>query len=284
MDQAGTIGSALKLARGTLEPISESASSDAQVLLASFLERPKAWVLAHPEFQLTKDIQNRILDALERLGAGDPLPYVLGRWAFYGRGFKVTPSVLIPRPETEVLIEMGLAFLKGLDQPGMVVDVGTGTGCLAVTLAAESSGLGVLATDRSGAALKVARENAELHGVSDRIHWVQADLLGAISVRFDLVLANLPYIPSSRLMQLSVGDHEPRAALDGGEHGLDFITRLIAQLPQRLSKRGMALLEIDESQGERVTALSMEILPAAEVRLKQDLAGLDRYVTISRRE
>jgi methylase of polypeptide subunit release factors len=128
--------------------------------------------------------------------------------------------------------------------------------------------------------VQVADENAELHGVTGQIDWVQADLLGSLRTRFNLVLANLPYVPSSRLGQIPVAKQEPTMALDGGELGLDLIKALIVLLPEYLADHGLALLEIDESHGPAVVAFAREIFPGMEVTLKPDLAGLDRYVSI----
>jgi release factor glutamine methyltransferase len=280
VDQASTIRAALMLGRRQLQSYSDSPSLDVQVVLASLIDQPKSWVLAHPEYALPKQIQAEFHEALDRLCDGEPLPYVLGQWEFYGRHFRVSPSVMIPRPESERLIELGLEFIDSQTDPSFVADVGTGSGCVAITLAVERPSLRLVGTDRSKAALRVADENAELHGVTGQIDWVQADLLGSLLTRFNLVLANLPYVPSSRLGQIPVAKQEPTMALDGGELGLDLIKALIVLLPEYLADHGLALLEIDESHGPAVVAFAREIFPGMEVTLKPDLAGLDRYVSI----
>jgi release factor glutamine methyltransferase len=131
--------------------------------------------------------------------------------------------------------------------------------------------------------LKIAKENASLHNLAEQIYWLQGDLLGAVNASFDLVVANLPYIPSTRLEHLSVAAHEPRVALNGGMRGLVLIKALIMQLPNRLTENGLALLEIDESHGNDVIAYAKELFPMANVTLELDLAGLDRYISISMR-
>jgi release factor glutamine methyltransferase len=283
VNQAGTVQTALKLGRDHLETYSETAKLDVQVLLAHLLSRSKSWVLAHPEHTLHEDIQYEYINLLNRLRAGEPLPYVLGYWEFYGRRFKVSPNVLIPRPETEGLIERGLEYIDYRDRPCKAIDVGTGSGCIAITIAIERSNVSMFAIDRGIEALKIAQENASNHKMTEQIQWMQGDLLTAVHARFDLIVANLPYIPSSRLEHLSVAAHEPWVALDGGMRGLVFIKALIMQLPDRLAENGLALLEIDESHGNDVIACAKELFPMADVTLEPDLAGLDRYISINLR-
>ncbi len=280
MSEVHTIGTALKFGRDQLKQISESPTSEAQILLASLVQRSKAWVLAHPEHSLPGEIQQQFIASIVRVRDGEPLPYVLGWWEFYGRRFHVGAHVLIPRPETERLIELALAVLDQQTLSELVVDVGTGSGCIAVTLAAERPGLRLLAIDRSRAALTLAKENAALYSVAEQIDWLQGDLLGSVDARLRLVVANLPYIPSHRLEGLPVADHEPLLALDGGVQGLDLIKTLLYQLKQRMAEGGVVLLEIDESQGLKIAAYAGEVFPRATVSLIQDLAGLDRYLTI----
>lgn len=280
VSDVGTIRAALKFGRDLLRPFSDSPSSDVQVLLASIMHQSKAWILAHPAHSLPGELQEQFIESLNNICAGEPLPYVLGYWEFYGRKFKVTPDVLIPRPETERLIELAQDILDRQTHSGMAMDVGTGSGCIAITLAAERPGLRLLATDRSREALILAKENAALYSVAEQIDWLQSDLLGSVKARVMLVLANLPYIPSGRLKKLSVAAYEPMLALDGGAQGLDLIKSFIYQLTDRLAEGGAALLEIDESHGTDVAAFASEIFPRAGVTLIQDLAGLDRYLSI----
>ncbi|TFH35139.1 MAG: peptide chain release factor N(5)-glutamine methyltransferase, partial [Anaerolineales bacterium] len=203
------------------------------------------------------------------------------RWEFYGRMFEITPDVLIPRPETEGLIEQALAYLDRLGRPGRMIDVGTGSGCIAVTLAAERPSLQVIATDRSPGALRVAKRNARLHSVAERIAWIQCDLLDGIRKPADLILANLPYIPSTRLEHLAVAAYEPQLALNGGVLGLDLIVRLIDQLPDQLNDRGVAILEIDESHARAVVEHMEIVFPGAQIAVFPDLSQQDRYVVLS---
>ena len=281
MDEIASIQTALKLGRQQLEAHSETASLDVRVLLAHLLHRSQAWVLGHPEHSLPEEIQQEFSDSLLRLIEGEPLPYLLGQWEFYGRSFRVTPEVLIPRPETEGLVERGLAYLSRLGHPAVMIDAGTGSGCVAITLAAEQADLQVIATDRSLGALRIAKTNASLHAVNDRIAWIQCDLLMGVHGRVDLILANLPYIPSKRLDQLAVTAHEPLLALDGGALGLDLIGRLIDQLPYHLVDGGMAILEIDHSHAQAVRHRMEKVFPGAKVAVLPDLSQQARYIALT---
>jgi release factor glutamine methyltransferase len=259
---------------------SETPGLDAQVLLADVLGRSRAWVLAHPEAQPTAEQQRRLETAVQRLEAGEPLPYVLGRWEFYGLELEVGPAALIPRPETELLVEEALRWLIDRPDPALALDVGTGTGCIAVSLAVHAPQARILATDLSPAALRLAARNAARHAVSGRVWPVQSDLAPACSRRFDLICANLPYIPSGTLAGLKVAEWEPGLALDGGVDGLDAIRRLLAQGPALLSPGGMMLLEIEARQGPPVRALAEQFFPTANVNVLRDLAGEDRLARI----
>lgn len=276
---------------------SDTPALDAQVLAAHVLGKDRSWVLAHPEAGLDPTQVDRLEAAAARLEAGEPLPYVTGHWEFFGLDFRLTPDVLIPRPETELLVEQALAWLRArggvqaaapapeaAPSPASprAIDVGTGSGCIAVSLAVHAPQLHLVATDISPEALDLARQNARDHGVQDRIHFAQADLIPAASPPFDLVCANLPYIPSATLSHLAVHRREPSLALDGGPEGLDQIRRLLDRLPDSLAPRGLALLEIEASQGARVLELARAACPDAQVAILQDLAGRDRLLRLER--
>ena len=252
----------------------------ALILLAHVLQKPKTWVLAHPETHLNPDQKTQLEQLVSRLQAGEPLPYLTGKQAFYGLDFAVSPAVLIPRPETELLIEEALTWLEA--HPGVkhALDVGTGSGCIAVTLATRKPWLAVTAADLSPAALEIAKQNAATHQVDTQIDFQQADLLSSGVQTFDLVCANLPYIPTSKLEEVNTFDFEPTLALDGGADGLSLIRRLLEQLPQRLKRPGLVLLETEATLGTETLALAKEAFPNASVSLLQDLAGLDRLVRI----
>ncbi len=268
-----------------LSAVSETAILDAQVLLAHILDQPRTWVVAHPEAEISPEAQERLNAAVQRLADGEPLPYILGFWEFYARRFEVTPQVLIPRPETELLVEHALRWLRRFPLRRWVADVGTGSGCIAISLAAEIQDLQIVATDISLPALRVARRNAIRHGVHERVHLLQCDLLplppsGFAYHRFDLICANLPYIPTPLLRQLRVARYEPLLALNGGPDGLNLIRRLLKLAPAWLAPGGMLLMEIEASQGAALLSLAYDMFQSAQIRLHTDLAGQDRLLEV----
>ena len=252
----------------------------ALILLAHVLQKPKTWVLAHPETHLNPDQKAHLERLVRRLQAGEPLPYLTGKQAFFGLDFAVSPAVLIPRPETELLVEGALSWLDAYPEAKSALDVGTGSGCIAITLATRKLWLTITATDLSPEALEIAKQNAETLQVKDQITFEHADLLPLGDQSFDLVCANLPYIPSAKLEQVNTLGFEPTLALDGGEDGLSLICRLLEQLPPRLNRPGLVLLETEATLGAQTLALAKKAFPQADLRLLQDLAGLDRLVRV----
>jgi release factor glutamine methyltransferase len=216
-----------------------------------------------------------------RLG-GEPLPYILGYWEFYGLEFQVTSQVLIPRPETELLVEEALKWLRAHPGRRRAADVGAGSGCISITLAQRVPDLRITALDTSRDALSVARHNASRLAPDRLIFLVQSDLLSAVNGPYDLVCANLPYIPSEILAGLEVSQHEPVLALDGGEFGLDLITRLLQSAPLWLADGGLLLLEIESGQGKIVPEIASQYLPQSRIQLLHDLAGHPRLVSIEK--
>lgn len=278
--QSKTISTALAHTRQCITGLSETPGLDAQVLLAHVCAKPKAWLLAHTEETLSPDQTLKLAQALAEITAGVPLPYVLGRWEFYGRSFIVTPDVLIPRPETELLVETALTWLAHHPGRERVAEAGTGSGCIAVSIAAELQTTTITATDVSPQALAIAAANAEQHQVASQIEFIENDLLTGLEGPFDLVLANLPYIPAQALRRLPVYLHEPTLALDGGRDGLDLIRRLLHQLQPILAPGGAALLEIEAGQGDIVRDLARQTLSEVRVSVTHDLAGHPRLLTI----
>ena len=248
------------------------------ILLAHTLHRSKSWILSHGEYQpIPQEIA--VLHAhLKQLLDGFPLPYILGKWSFFGRSFIVTPDVLIPRPETERLVEKALQHAQGFKSP-RIIDVGTGSGIIAISLAAELPAAQVYGVDLSLAALRVAQINAQRLN-QPRLAFLQGDLLLPVTGPFDLICANLPYIPRHTLSELAVARWEPRLALDGGETGLDTIRRLLKQAQARLSAHGVILLETDSTLGAETLAAAQTAFPTARHRLIHDLAGHDRMIEI----
>jgi len=263
-----------------LAGVSETASLDAQVLLSHVLGTRRAWVLAHPEVQLTSQQADALNEKLDRLAQGEPLPYVLGEWEFFGLKFYLSPAVLIPRPETELLVEQALKWLQEKPERRWAADVGTGSGCIAIALAQRVFDLKLLASDLSADALQVAARNACRYRLDRRIHFVQADLLPDTRRPFDLICANLPYIPTETLQTLTVARLEPCLALDGGPDGLRLIERLLDQIPGRIAPGGLILLEIEAGQGQALESLLGARFPTAEIEILPDLAGRDRLAKI----
>lgn len=275
-----TIEQALKFAKLQIEPVSDSSSLDAQVLLGEIIQKNRAYILAHPEQTLSEEQQAHFAEWVRRRTAGEPVAYILGRRAFFDREIAVTRDVLIPRPETELLLEQGLAFVKK-HPSAAIIDVGTGSGALAVTLAAHCPQAQVYAVDISPSALAIARYNAFLNRV--HITFFDGNLLEPLiarQLRVNLIMANLPYIASEELAKLEVSRHEPRLALDGGADGLDLIRRLLAQIPQVCHPRTMILLEIGADQGDAVLALAQNALSSYQAEILKDYAGLDRIIKI----
>jgi len=237
-------------------------------------------ILSHGETPLEPNEINILQEQLSRILQGVPLAYVLGSWEFYGRSFVVTPDVLIPRPETELLVEQAIERARKFSAPS-IVDVGTGSGVIAISLEKALPEASIIAVDLSLDALQVARRNACRHA-ADRIQFVQSDLLEPLTGQFDLMSANLPYIPQNTLANLEVAKWEPRLALDGGDSGLVVIKALLPQACARLAAGGSIFLEIEASLGEETLALAKEYFPQSQSHLFEDLAGYDRLIEISK--
>jgi len=266
--------------RQRLAPYSDTPYLDAQVLLSHIVDRSRSWLLAHPEFSPTPDHKKEIQDALKQLEKGVPLPYVVGSWEFYNLRFFLTPQVLIPRPETEMLVDYAIQWLDSHPQKTCCADVGTGSGCMAISIAYHCPQTRFLAGDINLNSLQVARQNVIEHHLSDTVSLFQGHLLQAVNTRFDLIVANLPYIPHKRLVNLAVYENEPQIALDGGEDGLQFIRTFLSTAPHKLSPGGLILLEIDESHGQEAAHLAKGAFPTAVVSTAQDLRGMDRMLII----
>jgi len=275
-----TIGRALQEGRLRLAACSETPGLDTQRLLASVTGRPRPWLLSHPEAALDGQQELSFRQGLERLLEGEALAYVLGEWPFYGRNFAISPQVLIPRPETELLVEAALDYLRVHPSRRLAADIGAGPGCIGVSLAAEVPDLTVVATEISPAAAKLASENARRHGVQGRLYLVVGDLLAPIAARFDLICANLPYIPSDRLATLDVARREPNLALDGGRRGVELMLRLISQLAVMLTPGGLVLFEIDPGLEVPLIQEVSRCLPGSQVEVRPDLAGHTRMLLI----
>ena len=285
-----TIAEALnEAARVLREAGAAEARREAGSLLAHVLERDRAYLFTHDDEGLGAGKLAAFLRLVERRAAGEPFQYVTGRQEFYGLDFEVTPDVLIPRPETELLVEAALEVLRGQDAP-LVCDVGTGSGCIPVALLHERADARAVALDISPAALNVARRNAERHNVSERFETLVSDCFDALREggqqgrTFPLIVSNPPYVAERDLegLQREVREHEPRVALTPGGDGLSVIRRLVTEAPDFLTPRGHLLFEIGFNQHEQVAAL---INPRVWTLLdiQHDLQGIPRIVALRRK-
>lgn len=252
----------------------------ALALLAYVVQQPKTWLLAHPETHLSKAQAEQLENLLLRLEAGEPLPYLIGKQEFFGLEFEVNPAVLIPRPETEMLVEAALAWLQAHPSGRSAIDVGTGSGCIAISLVNNCPDLHLLATDLSSDALQVAERNARNHKTADRINFALCDLLPENLQPVDLVCANLPYIPTAKLIEVNSLPWEPSLALDGGAGGLDIIGKLLHSLPPFLNHPALILLETETTLGMQTLQLAKSNFPDADISLNKDLFDRDRMVKI----
>ena len=259
---------------------SDTSVLDIQVLLAHIMGKSRTWILAHPDTHLSKQQEEHLQKSIKRLENGEPLPYILGHWEFYGLDFKVTSDVLIPRPETELLVDQALCWIRKHPSRGWALDIGTGSGCIAIALAVNTPNLLILASDISLPALKITQQNAHWHSVTKQVFPIAANLFPPTNKRFNLICANLPYIPTNRLLKLKIFGKEPNIALDGGANGLDFIMKIIQTAPNYLHDGGIMLLEIDQSQGNIIEQEAEKTFPSAIVSVLPDLAGKERLVYI----
>ena len=276
---ATSVGSVLEDLISRLEKNSDTSSLDAQVLLARVLDRPRSWVMAHPEAYLDCNQIAALEQLVIRLEGGNPLPYVLGRWEFFGLEFEVTPDVLITRPETELLAERAIGWLHVHPDRRHAADIGSGSGCIGIALAANIPDLQVMGSDISAEAVEMARHNANKNGVEQRMEFVCCDLFPP-EAEFDLIVANLPYVPTGTLHSLPIYGREPTLALDGGADGFNLIRRFLAAAPDRLVPGGLLLMEIEASEGPLAVALACDAFAEAEIHLHKDLSGLDRILEV----
>jgi release factor glutamine methyltransferase len=281
-----------------------SSTLAAELLLMHALGIDRTWLYTHSESPVDSANMEKYLALIARRAAGEPTQYLTGKQEFWGLEFEVTPAVLIPRPETEHILEvalerLGLRGIKidmktGAASPTLrIADVGTGSGCLAVALARELPHAEVFATDISATALEVARRNAARHGVSERVHFLQANLLESLlsspatshsPLTFDLIVSNPPYIARDAADSLAreVRDHEPHTALFGGPSGIEIYSNLIDQSRALLGSRGILVLEVGSGSADAVRRMFDSQREWANVSVTNDLAGIPRVVAAER--
>ncbi len=286
---------------------------DAEILLAHTLAQERTWLYIHPRKRIGQEQLAMFNQLLDRRARREPVAYIVGRKEFFGLEFQVNRHVLIPRPETELLVETALEVVasagqvaigqrgiefsqskthtvlagqrQGNQKPSIhIVDVGTGSGCIAIALATRLPGVTLFAIDVAANALALARQNARRHNVTDRIAFLRGSLLQPLDQAVDLIVSNPPYVSRSELQEVSpeISQYEPRLALDGGEDGLTVIGQLLLQAKDRLRPGGAMLVEIGSTQGHRVVQLARDCFPTAGVSVKKDLAGLDRLLVVRR--
>jgi release factor glutamine methyltransferase len=277
-----TIHTALQTAAQRLTAASPTPRLDAEVLLAHVLGVSRARLLADSAETLDPAALGRYESLIRRREALEPVAYLTGRREFWGRNFVVDRRVLVPRPETELIVELALHWARTRGRPPeSIADIGTGSGCLAVTLALECPAARVVATDLSPDALGVARINVERHGVAERVTLVQGDGLEPLREPVDLLVSNPPYTILAEVDE-NVRRWEPQLALDGGlGEGFAIPARLIAGAPAYLRPGGALLMELAAWQGDRARAAAWAAFPAAAIEMRRDLAGLERVLAIT---
>ena len=269
----------------------ENPRLNAELLLAQCLGFSRETLYANLRREIQTEEKKALDELLRRRMAGEPLQYLLGHQEFWSVDLKVDPRVLIPRPETEVLVDQALSILATPSgRVPRVLDIGTGSGAIVIALTNEFEEIFAVATDISQEALQVAKENARKVGVGQRIRFVRGDLLHPFRPLtdgvFDLILSNPPYVCRSDIEELTreVKDHEPRVALDGGEDGLDFYRQMSRQVPSYLRKGGWLLVEIGQGQGTEISTLLEQSGCFSAPELVRDLSGIERVIKVQKAE
>jgi release factor glutamine methyltransferase len=258
---------------------SKSSALDAEVLLVFVLKKEKTWLFSHLDDDLSSKLINKYKKLILRRKKGEPIAYITHYKEFFGLDFYVDKNVLIPRPETELLVEETLKYAK---KKKKILDIGTGSGCIIIAMAVNSKPLidnKYYATDISQKALEIARKNAKKHKV--KIHFIKSNLFKNIpkNIKFDIIIANLPYL-DPRWIDAELLN-EPQASLNGGKNGLAIINNFLSQTKNYLKKNGRIILEIDPRQKESSQKSAKDYFPSKNVTLKKDLSGLPRAIIIS---
>ncbi|MGC8779898.1 MAG: peptide chain release factor N(5)-glutamine methyltransferase [Anaerolineae bacterium] len=289
LDRSCDVGRAMLAASRRLrEAGCDSPQLDSALLMAHVLNVSKTWLYAHPHRHLTEAELSQFEALVRRRIRQEPIAYLVGHKAFYGLDISVSRDVLIPRPETELLVERVLEHVRHLQENGerpIVADIGTGSAAIAVAIAANAPQVKVYAVDISAGALAVAAQNIARYGLAGQVELLQGNLTDPLPVAVDVIVANLPYVPAPQISSLpaTVRDYEPRLALDGGPDGLQafraFFDGLVRAGPEaKLRPGGRIYLEIGADQGPAVKLLAELALPGAEVYVLPDYAGRDRIV------
>lgn len=254
----------------------EDAAIEAEVLLKHSLNLSRVELYLQYTRELSSQEETRLQSLMARRLAGEPAAYITGHREFYGLDFYVDKRVLIPRPESELLVEE--AVKSAQNGASSFADIGTGSGAIAVSLAVNLPSVRVYATDISQEALEVGRINCRKHGVASRVTFLQGDLLEPVPERVDIIIANLPYVRQAELTTVNTYSHEPQLALDGGQDGLDKYRRLFSQISQKLNPGGSLMVEIGQGQQVEVVRLLQDYVAAGKTAVKPDLSGMPRVV------
>lgn len=267
----------------------QNARLDAEVLLSYIVDKNRAWLLTHGSDAIDSRLDATYKGAIDRRSRREPLQYIIGKQEFWGLEFGVTPDVLIPRPETELVVETAVQRIRAAVTTATIIDLCTGSGCIAISIAKESLTARIFATDRSGVALAIARENARKHGVSDRIRFLEGDLLDPLTEldlggQADIITVNPPYIRSGDLkgLQPEVRDYEPEIALIAGSEGTEIAHRIIETAPAFLKKHGALIMEMGMGQGEELCKMVAATGAYGALEILKDLAGIDRVIAARR--
>ncbi len=275
-----TIKQALSHAREVLATNNiEDAPLESELLLRHVLKISRVQLYLELDRELSLEEEDAFWHLIRRRLSHEPTAYIIGHREFYGLDFYVAPGVLIPRPESELLVEKALEVAK--NRPvSSIAEVGTGCGAIAISLALILPQARIYAIDISAPALEVARFNCQKHGVANRICLLEGDMLEVLPEPVDLIVANLPYVRESKLPQVSTLNFEPSLALNGGSDGLEKIRQLCTQIGDKLHSGGRLLLEIGQGQGSAVTAFLFSLFPSAKIEATPDLNGIDRVVSL----
>ena len=257
----------------------EDASLEGEILLRHALRVDRVRLYSERDRELSTEQEKGFWHLIQRRLSGEPAAYIIGHREFYGLDFYIDRRVLIPRPETELLVEKALKLAQ-TRTIAAIADIGTGCGAIAISLALNLPRIRIFASDVSADALEVARINCQKHGVVDRIRLLHGDMLEPLPEPVDLITANLPYVTKGEISRSGLADFEPRIALDGGADGLDKIRQLCQQVADKLNHRGCMLLEIGQGQGRAVTSLMQRCFPSASVEVIPDLQGIERIVSL----
>ncbi|MFC1987099.1 peptide chain release factor N(5)-glutamine methyltransferase [Chloroflexota bacterium] len=276
-----TVKQALSQAREILVANNfEESFLESELLLRHALEISRVELYQELNRELNLEQEKSFWSLIERRLNHEPAAYIMGRREFYGLDFYVNSSVLIPRPETELLVEKVLEIAQNRGMP-TIAEVGTGCGAIAISLALSLPQARIYATDISTAAIQVAQINCHKHKVLNRICLLSGDMLDPLPEPVDLIVANLPYVRESELPQISTRNYEPSLALNGGPDGLEKIRRLCTRISDNLRPGGVLLLEIGQGQTKAVTTFLFSLLPLAEITVIPDLSGIDRVVSLT---